>query len=463
MNEDEGTVPAIPELEATGDPAVDAVLADYARASAALNALDLTALVRLDQPSTGLHAVARTVEAVRRSTAAFDAHYVTAVEVGGEPARYAQPSTAVFLREQLRLSRGEARRRVDLAHAITPGRAFTGEVLPPALPALAAAVTAGVLSAEHARTILTTMDRLPSQVRQAHGAVVEAELVTAAGKGHPGRAGEARRGRAAAGRPGRGTARCRLRPHPPRATADQEPRPSRVRPARQLDQETGELARIVLDARSKPVPAADATTDLPDGTLPGRDARTLDERTHDAFHDVLVSVLNGGDLPASGGTPASMVWHLSDDQLRTRYGLAVSEHGTLIPAGDALRLCDQTQLYVLIETAKGVPLWLGRTTRIATPGQTVALAARDRGCSFPGCDRPPSHCQRHHITDWADDGPTDLDNLTLLCGYHHREHAKRGWACVMRDGLPHWRPPTWLDPHRTPIRNTRHHTRPDTG
>ncbi len=86
---------------------------------------------------------------------------------------------------------------------------------------------------------------------------------------------------------------------------------------------------------------------------------------------------------------------------------------------------------MLIENSKGVPLYLGRTTRIATPGQTIALAARDRGCSFPGCDRPPSHCQRHHITDWANGGPTDIDNLTLLCGYHHREHAKRGWECVM--------------------------------
>ena len=79
-------------MEASGDPAVDAVLAEYARATAAVNALDLTALVRLDVPSTGLHAVARTVEAIRRSTAVFDAAYVTAVEVGGEPARYAQPS-----------------------------------------------------------------------------------------------------------------------------------------------------------------------------------------------------------------------------------------------------------------------------------------------------------------------------------------------------------------------------------
>src|SRR5664279_4096823 len=150
----EGSVPAV---EPTGDRAVDAVLADYARASAAVNALDLAALVRLDVPSTGLHAAARNVELLRRRLALFDTHYVAAVEVGGEPARHAQPSTAVFLREQLRLSRGEAKRRVDLAHAITPGLAFTGQVRPAARPALAAAVGAGVVSGDHARIVLETI------------------------------------------------------------------------------------------------------------------------------------------------------------------------------------------------------------------------------------------------------------------------------------------------------------------
>jgi hypothetical protein len=157
------------------------------------------------------------------------------------------------------------------------------------------------------------------------------------------------------------------------------------------------------------------------------------------------------------------VWHLSEEQARTRYGVAVSEHGTLVSVGEALRQGDQAALHVLIEDSTGVPLHLGRTVRIATPGQTAALAARDGGCTFPGCDRPPSHCQRHHITEWAAGGPTDLDNLTLLCGHHHREFQKRGWDCLMINGHPHWRPPTWLDPARQPIRNTRHHPQPDTG
>ena len=68
-----------------------------------------------------------------------------------------------------------------------------------------------------------------------------------------------------------------------------------------------------------------------------RDARSHHVRMHDAFGDVLKAILNSGDLPACGGTPAATVWHIKDTQLRDQYGLAVSEHGTLLPVGDALR------------------------------------------------------------------------------------------------------------------------------
>ena len=72
--------------------------------------------------------------------------------------------------------------------------------------------------------------------------------------------------------------------------------------------------------------------------VPGsRDARPHHVRMHDAFGDVLKAVLNSGDLPACGGTPAATVWHINDPSSADRYGLAISEHGTLLPIGDALR------------------------------------------------------------------------------------------------------------------------------
>ncbi|HTF41784.1 MAG TPA: HNH endonuclease signature motif containing protein, partial [Propionibacteriaceae bacterium] len=87
---------------------------------------------------------------------------------------------------------------------------------------------------------------------------------------------------------------------------------------------------------------------------------------------------------------------------------------------------------------------------------TIALYARDQGCSFPGCDTPPEWCERHHILAWADGGTTDLDNLTLPCAYHHHNFLAKGWECRMgEDGLPEWLPPWWINRNRTPLINAR--------
>jgi hypothetical protein len=98
---------------------------------------------------------------------------------------------------------------------------------------------------------------------------------------------------------------------------------------------------------------------------------------------------------------------------------------------------------------------LGRTRRCASPTQTLALIARDHGCSFPDCSRPPEWCERHHVVAWIDGGATTVDNLTLLCSYHHHTFAGRGWTCLMTDGLPTWIPPRWIDPEQRPLRNAR--------
>ncbi len=81
-------------------------------------------------------------------------------------------------------------------------------------------------------------------------------------------------------------------------------------------------------------------------------------------------------------------------------------------------------------------LHLGREERYANRELRRALAARDRGCAVPGCDRPPEHCDAHHVVFWEDFGPTDIDNLALLCRHHHRMvHAGR-LTIEMIDGVP---------------------------
>ena len=120
------------------------------------------------------------------------------------------------------------------------------------------------------------------------------------------------------------------------------------------------------------------------------------------------------DQPAVGGTPASVIVTVQLDDLLKRAGIAQTSDGTQLSSDQLLRIADEADIWPTIIDQDGVPLALGRTQRLASRGQTMALIARDGGCSFPGCTHPASWCDRHHILDWILGGSTDLNNLTLL-------------------------------------------------
>ncbi len=65
------------------------------------------------------------------------------------------------------------------------------------------------------------------------------------------------------------------------------------------------------------------------------------------------------------------------------------------------------------------------------PKQVQALWIRDRGCTFPGCSRPPAWCVAHHVWHWCDGGPTDLSNLALLCPRHHTIVHQKGYTATV--------------------------------
>jgi hypothetical protein len=99
----------------------------------------------------------------------------------------------------------------------------------------------------------------------------------------------------------------------------------------------------------------------------------------------------------------------------------------------------------------GQCLNVGREQRLFTPVQRVALAARDGGCRHPGCDRPPSWCEAHHITRHSDGGRTDVCDGILLCRHHHMLIHNNHWH-IRRDGADYWLiPPRERDPDQTPI------------
>ncbi|MFC3489599.1 HNH endonuclease signature motif containing protein, partial [Amycolatopsis roodepoortensis] len=131
--------------------------------------------------------------------------------------------------------------------------------------------------------------------------------------------------------------------------------------------------------------------------------------------------------------------------------------GTMTAREARLAACDCLMLPIVLSAA-GEPLDVGRLRRFVTPGQRRALNIRDGGCAFPGCHRKPKNCHAHHIHHWADGGLTDLRNLVLLCGFHHRLIHHGDWEVRMAaDGLPEFIPPQYRDPLRQPRRNTLHH------
>jgi hypothetical protein len=134
----------------------------------------------------------------------------------------------------------------------------------------------------------------------------------------------------------------------------------------------------------------------------------------------------------------------------------VEHAGPVDPTTLELLACTATIRTALL-APNGALLDLGRTQRLASAAQKTALLARDGGCIIPGCLVPGDACDAHHITWWTRGGPTDLENLALLCGRHHTEVHLEEWEIRMRDGIPWVTPPSWIDPRRRPLRNAAHH------
>ncbi len=100
------------------------------------------------------------------------------------------------------------------------------------------------------------------------------------------------------------------------------------------------------------------------------------------------------------------------------------------------RLSCDGSLVTVTEDEDGTPLDVGRKQRTVSAPLKRALWARDRGCSFPGCDHK-HYVDAHHVQHWADGGATSLENLALLCAHHHRLLHEGGFR-MRRDGEGRW-------------------------
>ncbi|MDX3192725.1 DUF222 domain-containing protein [Streptomyces sp. MN03-5084-2B] len=344
------------------------------------------------------------------------------------------------------VSRQEAVRVVKRARLVNPGRNLDGSPIPALAPATGAAALTGRLSTPMIDTITDVLTDVPPEHRDS----AEANLLTFAEEaGH--------KQVAALG------ARILAHLHPDGTEPDDtEP----ATPTRELflrrkrtgiwelsgrfDDETGTRASALLDAL-----AERRTGDE------GPDFRTLPQRFGDAFSDAVDLALNSPDLPMQAGERAHVMVAVSLEDLKTGIGHAtLGDTGTISAAEARVHACDAMVIPAVLG-GKSEPLNLGRLRRLISAGLRRALFLRDRGCAFPGCHRPPRHCQGHHIRHWAEGGPTDLSNLVLMCAHHHRLLHRSGWEVrIATDGLPEFLPPTFIDRRRKPRRNNLHEPLP---
>jgi hypothetical protein len=222
-----------------------------------------------------------------------------------------------------------------------------------------------------------------------------------------------------------------------------------------LDPETGVLFTTALDAFTKE-PAPD-------------DERSPAQRRHDALADLLNATLRDGQAPLVAGIrphlgllmPVRRYADLHDhggdgtdaagggggtSAAATTGGVAIADDGPavltgygVVPDAFAARLsCDANLQQVWQHPDNGLPLRLGRAYRNTPPGLRRALATRDPHCRWPGCRTPANWCDSHHLRTWVrDNGATDIDNLVILCRYHHVSVHERGWG-LRRDPANGW-------------------------
>ena len=189
-----------------------------------------------------------------------------------------------------------------------------------------------------------------------------------------------------------------------------------------LPDEHGEALATALDA---------FRTFDPPGTPPPEE-RSPQQRTADAFTDLVAAVLRHGSAPTSGGVlpQLNIVVPLEAIDPGGAASGELAHGGVVSPAAIERLLCD-ANLRRLVTRGDSEMLDVGRSRRVWSVAQRHALRVRDGGCRGPGCDRPPAWTHAHHLLPWEDDGPTSVDNGILLCSYHHHQVHEGGWSVTL--------------------------------
>ena len=310
---------------------------------------------------------------------------------------------AAWLAHHGRRDRGECRRRLHLARALT-GHERTAEAL-----------RAGAVNLAQAEVVTRALAELPAQLDQQVRDAAEDRLIAEAAQFDP----------------------RQLRILGRRVLDIVAPEVAEHHEARQLEREEARAARrTFLTTRRN----GDGTTDLhirvadlvcdrlltylEAFTNPRRQrSSTEDRRPHDqrlgtAF-GAFLEAIDPRRLPLHGGDATTLLITISLDQLRSGLGTALVGD-TPITAGQARRLACTANLLPVVLGGHSQVLDLGHASRLFSPAQRKALAVTQPTCRARGCDIPAAWCEAHHAgRPWSQGGRTDLAHGLLLCPYHH--------------------------------------------
>ncbi len=367
----------------------------------------------LDALVVGLHALGggRLEECLRlvgRCEARLAAVKAEKVE---ELARWrGEAHAAEVLRGDLKQSRGAAKREVQFAERLAD------------LPGTAEALAEGAITPQHARAIADAA---------AHTPVDEAELLAAAEKEPADVFGRT------------------LRDHVNERSAgeDLEERRRRQRAQREANIKQESDGMYKLFGKFDPVAGARIETALAGMAKQlwhdedPKNRATPAQRYADALEQ-LVTRRGAGTGTGTGKAQRTNLLVIANyDLVAEQLVDARLVDGTPLAPSELLKIALDANILLALFDTKSQPLWLGHKYRHASVGQRIALAARDGGCAV--CGASNSFCQAHHVIWWEDGGPTDIDNLVLLCSdCHHKQVHERG-AQLTRgpDGHFHLEPP----------------------
>lgn len=373
----------------------------------------------------------------------FTAHLVAEAD----PHQFGEACWREVLSLRLRITRAEANRRLRAARRFGPRRALTGEELPAELAHVAEAVADGRLGPEHENVIRKTLDRLPGWVDDATRDRIEADL-TAHGSNLD------------------ADGLRKVAQHlvdlidPDGAEPDEDLQQRRrslvvgpqgadgMREVRgRVDPVTGALLDVVIAKHGAP--------HTRDGEL---DTRSQEQRNHDALRTALSIAVDSKEMGQLNGIPATIVVTTTLGELESAAGWAHTGGGTRLPMRDVIAAAANAHHYLAVfDDHTEEVLYLGRAKRNATAAQRLALFARDRGCTKPGCSRPFYQTQAHHaVKDFAAGGNTDIDELALACQPHNNLIEQTDWRTTRTNGRTQWIPPQPLDTGQPRINNYHH-------